>query len=140
MNLTQLDISRALYELSGWDDTEYCHKTVLTGDLLEFRAISLTEDAGVGANARFVCPAYDLGYLLRKLPFFHEYWNGGNEAGYLTVKHWAVQYEAGYWEENGDRDHYNKFTSGYADTPEDAAAKLAVELFKKGVLTRDGDV
>jgi hypothetical protein len=59
-------------------------------------------------------PAYDLGYLLRKLPQPYSI------MAYSTGRLVAVQGEV----------------TATADTPEDAAAKLAIELFKQGILTR----
>lgn len=66
-------------------------------------------------------PAYELGYTLRKLPDFvrMEWW---------TEADGKRQYRCAY------RD-----TIFLEDTPEDAVTKLAIELFKQGVLTRDGD-
>lgn len=68
-----------------------------------------------------IVPSYDLGYLLRKLPLKH-----GNET--LSLVH-------------DDDPNRQPWECGFsdlfvnADTPEDAACKLAIELFKQGVLT-----
>jgi hypothetical protein len=78
--------------------------------------------------------AYDLGYLLRKLPPYLEL---GDTVEYHSVRNWLYMsmYEDGKeWQfgytEAGD-EYY-----GQADTPENAAAKLCIELFKQGVLKR----
>lgn len=77
------------------------------------------EDKGVdyvdikGTNGLSL-PAYDLGYLLRKAPY-------------------TVQLSGGH-------DFWQSSCNGYigtADNPEDAACKLAIELFKRGVLTKE---
>ncbi len=59
-------------------------------------------------------PRYDLGYLLRKLP----------EATYLNKP-----YEGNLWSCG-----YNMEFIGEADTPENAVCKLAIELWKQGIL------
>lgn len=65
-------------------------------------------------------PAYSLGYLLRKLPTDR------------SVS-FRFNYKTDEWWVNEDRTHLF-FT---ADTPEDAATKLAIELFKQGILKAD---
>lgn len=74
-------------------------------------------------------PAYDLGYLLRKLPetmerIYHLTLTRAGEGDYS----WRCGYVDGTFIEG---------PSIYADTPEDAACKLAIELFKQGVLRKD---
>lgn len=103
MNTTSLEISKRLYELSGWDDTDdHYPKT---------------------SNHEY-SPAYDLGYLLRKLPRY-----AGGMAFQLSStspsggESWQISYPTGY---------VNAF--GRADTPEDAAGLLAIKLFEEGVL------
>ncbi len=81
-------------------------------------------------------PAYDLGYLLRKLPkeiddhflaveicSAHE--NLEWTADYL---HYPNLYLIADEPKNADLMH--------ADIPEDAAAKLAIELFREGILVK----
>ena len=72
------------------------------------------------------CPEYPLGYLLRKLPTKYN-----NEALELFVigNRWTCQYDDGGIEDN-------EYPTAKADTPEDAACKLAIELFKQGILVR----
>ncbi len=64
-----------------------------------------------------------LGYLLRELPRTYKgvglcVWAAGSSR-------WRAEYD------NSHRVHFD------ADTPEDAAAKLAIELFKQGILKRE---
>lgn len=61
-------------------------------------------------------PQYSLGYLLRKLPTYELVNNGLVR----SVRYYDVDKERSYY--------------GEADTPEDAAAKLCIELIKQGVL------
>lgn len=62
-------------------------------------------------------PSYDLGYVLRKLP-------PGSRVFRATNGSWAAV-----------RSSHAKAT--WTETPEDAAAKLAIELFKQGILTKE---
>lgn len=99
INVASLELCRELYELSGWEDgyesTMDWHQPV---------------DGSRGA------PAYDLGYLLRKLPLGEL----RNRDGLYSA-----------WQNNSAN-----VAPQYAETPEDAACKLAIELFKQGVLTK----
>lgn len=74
-------------------------------------------------------PAYDLGYLLRKLPKEIqpelEYYRIHITPSNGSTNGW----EAGYGRVNGIRRQ--------SLTPEDAACKLAIELFKQGVLSHE---
>jgi len=107
MNVASLPLSKELYELSGWDDTSHNYLSTQSpaGDVL-------TQGGGD-------CPAYDLGYLLRKLPNYKLEHNG-NSANAVTCGYLA--------------DNKGRWIFGSANTPEDAACKLAIELFKQGVL------
>ena len=87
MNTASLELCKELFELSGWDGTAYEHE-LLNGKHYT-RTLPVKEMTHFDQNTYI--PAYDLGYLLRKLPP-------------------SIQ---------------------RADTPEDAASKLAIELFKQ---------
>lgn len=76
-------------------------------------------------------PRYTLDYLLRKLP-------KKLEDGWLTLTP-MVNRGKDDWGISYDTDEGENLGFQYADTPANAAAKLAIELFKQGVLTRDGD-
>ncbi len=119
MHVASLENSKKLYELSGWDTlVKWVVKDNGLGDLttgvIHFSHREYTEVVGTADES---CPAYDLGYLLRKLP------------GFVDMAHkegfeWRIAHEE---------------SSGiYADTPEDAACKLAIELFNQGVLQKEG--
>jgi hypothetical protein len=71
---------------------------------------------------------YDLGFLLRKLPVDyqledHKNQNDKKELGYSNYHMVAFSPKVGI-----------DFVAVDAETPEDAACKLAIELFKKGIL------
>lgn len=113
MNVTNIELSKELYELSGWEDGArlpwYCwveaHQTY---DI----------DNGV---PKF--PAYDLGFLLRKLPSSIHVYRTKSGEGRAT----------------GHDSPPNFITTVKGDTPEDATAKVAIELFKQGILSKAGD-
>lgn len=124
MNVATLANCKELYELSGWKPSHwwawYGHREVDT----KYEVLDHT-------TAETICPAYDLGYLLRKLPEYQD--------GDLTVRQHRYEWQAGYGFDGvvflGIWNGTNLEASG--DTPEDAACKLAIELFKQGVLNRE---
>lgn len=110
MNVTSLKLSQELFEVSGWSDTTYEYWGVQKR--LEVRTILNTDSAAT--------PAYDSGYLLAKLPnMMFEWWN---QDSIHLIYHTASG-------ENVSID---------ADTPANALAKLCLELFKSGILTKEG--
>jgi hypothetical protein len=123
VNTASLELCKELYELSGWGNHDKWE------DQANFYWVQDGGDLSVGYKhqldgypIRF--PAYDLGYLLRKLKEQDEDITITN--GYLQYENWvAMQY---MW-----YDHDNIYIQN-ATTPEDAACKLAIELWKAGVL------
>jgi hypothetical protein len=101
MQVANRQLCEELYQFSGWIDAEW----------------RLAPDPASGLGSKRV-PAYDLGYLLRKLPAKSQIYNG--------VNYWTARY----------RDVRSRVKA----SPEDAAAKLCIELFKQGVLVRKEDV
>lgn len=125
MNLASLELCKELYELSGWNPKHFIYDTSYTDNWLRWVA-----EFDPGTRERMLLkavPAYDLGYLLRKLPRISEdYW--------LTVQPVVFpQWCASYDQMDGITTKFESF----ADTPEDAAAKLAIELFTQGILTKE---
>jgi hypothetical protein len=113
MNDASLELCKELFELSGWKDTEKKQG---------FYVRSL--DSGLGEIAEHGrIPAYDLGYLLRKLPdgVALRHVKPAND----SQSYWAAEYVP------------HDFFGETANTPEDATAKLAIELFKQGILTKE---
>jgi hypothetical protein len=122
MDRASLELCKELYELSGWDGTEAKYVNAAHNDPQEYT--QLVGDIDGGGYYR-VIPAYDLGYLLRKLPsrIEHDYPNDLEITKEDDEKYWAA-----YSHVDDD------IISESGDTPEDAACKLAIELFKQGVL------
>lgn len=115
MNVASKELCERLYELSGWAGTDEQHHGEQYMDIRS------------GEFDERLVPAYDLGYLLRKLPHAApnmrgtiSYWLG------LTAGHdseWFAWYDGTTYQ-------------AYGETPEDAATKLAMALFEQGVLTK----
>lgn len=113
-----LKLCRELYDLSGWNDTF-------------FRWADHGKDSffGVFVDDGLHPPAYDLGYLLRKLPPYISK-DIVEDLQWLDIapvevdkNNDVVTWSAGY-----------KSDYKYAHTPEDATCKLAIQLFKQGIL------
>lgn len=108
MNVASLDLCRELYELSGWDGTQEMHWE-------ESGSIETFDYDRVA-----ICPAYDLGYLMRKLP--------------------AAELRTPFVEDDGDyfalQGRYGTSAACHADTPEDAVAMLAIDLLKNKILVK----
>lgn len=124
MNVANLELSRELYELSGWGDPDgeaplgeydlyftqamWCQES----EKSDWELYTEPSDHTIYGN-NHIYPAYDLGFLLRKLPKLARLDRG--------ARNW----------------HCTVLMNGFvahADTPEDAACKLAIELWKQGVL------
>ncbi|SRR5260221_12038833 len=107
MDTASLELCKELYELSHWTLTEkhwYQGKPIYNSPW------------------GWQCSAYDLGFLLRKLP----------RMGAVSVTSIiGAQWEAVYYGNRGDLCYEKRCQ---ADTPEDAACKLVIELFQQGIL------
>ncbi len=138
MHVANLELCRELYGVSGWNDTEFYFNA---GGQRWYLKPSRRKSNPISGNET---PAYDLGYLLRKLPPLIRipYKNGRLRKhpnflslrptrNYSDSRTFVQKWEAIYlkW-------HANDYIMATADTPEDAAAKLAIELFRQGVLTK----
>lgn len=131
MNVASLELSKELYELSEWEiygndvwiEPWWNWFNDKDGDY----QCPVISNSKQGAKWKWGCPAYDLGYLLRKLPTTIVDMNLVVGAAYGTGTWWA-------WYEDfaSSRSNYQQ----EADTPEDALVKLAIELFKQGILSR----
>lgn len=106
MNVASLELCKELYELSGWSSQITHNEPTPSSSLVDQVPI---------------CPAYDLGYLLRELP--HRARVIRHNPPYTDVDCYLVTWNTS--------SHNYQFSE---DTPEDAACKLAIELWKQGVL------
>ena len=120
MQVSSLENSKRLFELSGWQNTrDFWYKTpkidLRSGSAIDDYSHWKVKPLGYRGKYSTSHPAYDAGYLLRKL----------QEA--VSLSCYDSEWRAAYGKEDGI----------YADTPEDALALLAIKLFEEGVLTND---
>ena len=124
MNIASLSLCKELYELSGWQSGIWVHSWQGTD-----QEVTTDYQKGGMVNGDYVTPAYDLGYLMRKLPMVTHH--GGLGFGHIKDGRWYFNLVL-----TGIRgDDLQSNFGSEADTPEDCVAKLAIELFKQGVLT-----
>jgi hypothetical protein len=116
MNFASFEFCKELYEQSHWLPARCWYWVTTNQD-----QIILVDSPLAGGEY----PAYTLGYLLRKLPEL-------DGRGYIQLTKMSQEYQAVY--AINTRDDMGR---AYAESPEDAAAKLAIELFKQGILTKD---
>jgi hypothetical protein len=124
MNTASLELCKELYELSGWDDTYLRHWVNAKSGPSVDHAVAIFGYGKRKDTTIEAYPAYDLGYLLRKLP-------DGTQLNKTTVSYSA----SGIYSVDG----HNKSFHEYADTSEDAACKLAIKLIKTGVIQGGSD-
>lgn len=124
MNVANLELCKELYELSGWDLDDYWFlwEDTYGIDLHEYGHVVKPKTTIPTGRGRKIVPAYDLGYLLRKLPK-GSYIQVGKTGRCTASTGNAFHTEAPWvvYKEHGD-------------TPEDAAAKLCIELIKQDIL------
>jgi hypothetical protein len=118
MTVASLELCKELLELSGWEDTYFWW------DKDEQRVPEKQMVVQAGKIFADDTPAYDLGYLIRKLPEGIEIKHGG-----MTRGMWRVLFYGGKQQE-----------FSLADIPEDALCQLAIILFKQNILTRKDDL
>ena len=148
MQVASLKLCKELYEVSGWgytyhaygqgehdltDKKWYWFEAKTTGSYWEAIKTDF-DDRDPHDNRRpsatthrmgMLAPAYDAGYLLRKLPS-HVSGNLMLETDGTPEDRWCAYYDA----------MPVTLRSYYNDTPEDALASLSIKLFKQGVLTK----
>lgn len=128
MNVASKELSEELYELSNWE-IEQGHLYV-GKELINYN----------GGYKGEQIPAYDAGFLLRKLP---PHFNTGDARGAFefflktTGREWFAGYnkpELGKW--LYDKNHGVWETPCSDDTPENALCRLSIELHKQGILKK----
>jgi len=119
MNVADIKLCKELYGLSGWSDTEkiWCHY-IGNGNTSTDTAPYVRLVAPIARDDD--CPAYELGYLLRRLPKNRIKLRNNNQTG------WGCQYNPG-------RQHGPEYNQ-YGATPENATCRLAIELIREGII------
>lgn len=115
-DVASLELCKELYEVSGWFSAELRDSYYTP---VGKRKGHLVKDVSASDKMPLQLPAYTLGYLLRKLP--------KGCSVFRTVSSDEV------WIATAGMKRLDDFYSG-SDTPENAACKLTIELFKQGVL------
>jgi hypothetical protein len=113
MNVASLELCKELFALSKWEPQD-CTVYALLGESRIFQFVRNPEPNVMSMD--YYIPAYDLGYLLRKF-----IGKGGVEIRY------------------GDKGCIasSHMVSTGSNTPEDAVARLAIELFRQGIFERN---
>lgn len=109
MQVASLELCKTLFELSGWSEPVNAY----------WYADGLYNEYQTAPETELVSPAYDLGYMLRKLPQPRSLTETYLDPRTLGWKASCREFD------------------GLAETPEDAAAKLCIALFKQGILKRE---
>lgn len=117
MKVTSKEISEELYKLSGWESTYWYH---YKGG----KVYPISRSDGM------ICAAYDLGFLIRKLPGQIIEKNLQYD---LELKKYDLTYGAYYNHDSYDHGALSLY-SYEESTPEDAVALLAISLIKEGVI------
>src|SRR5581483_6240697 len=116
MKTANLELCRELFILSKWegDGTKW-------GEVYEPWGVNI--------------PAYNLGYLIRKLPNFNIQIKKHTRVSRISADKNHTEYIAEYRHfDAGEHIMNPRLYAEYADTPEDAAAKLCCQLFQQGIL------
>lgn len=110
-----LELSRTLYELSGWYSNPYWYRH--PGGMT---SLAPAPDR-YGEQFKKVCPAYSFDYLMSKLPRREPEWGTGIHLKWIVrINEWSAGYVKGIYTQDED--------------PTNAVCKLAIELWKQGVL------
>lgn len=128
MSVASLEFCKELYELSGWKpDGEV--------KMIDKWWREPGPQPGGAQIIHYVAPKYDLGYLIRRLPKQIPYVGDCPAAVWFNKK--LGKWQTGYtWHVQGSDDN-TKSKYFEADTPEDAACKLLLELFKQNILKKE---
>jgi len=123
MNVASIDRCKKLYELSQWGDTDQ--------NWFNFADEWVIKPSDYERYEGIDYPAYDLGYLLRKLP---SRFPALEENKLIFDK--SEGSDIYFWWYGADHQTVVPGLVGRAKTPEDALTTLAIELliFKQGVL------
>lgn len=123
-------LCQELYKVSGWQPEDYCSHEIADNNGSCAACGKLRPN---DPYAPFDPPAYTSDYLLDKLPT-----NINNRSAFYLWKT-GSGYKAGYEDALlPRRPSQSKEIHRQADTPVNALLKLAIELFKSGILGKGG--
>lgn len=127
MQVANEDLCKELYELSGWKGVNAFYASDSWIGFVRQEGYNPQIGMLETVTPDNCIPAYDLGYLIRKLPKFYE-----DAEFWLTND--GLSWTAGYATDKYADGNFHFLTAETADTPEDCTTKLAIELFKQGIL------
>lgn len=123
MQVASLELSKKLYELSGWENWHY---------------LTPVEEPVSDANHWHKILAYDCGYLLRKLPKTIPPYKNTDYVLHMETDTDGWLFVYNNIQTDGKQLHtfhpVCKRSELEADTPEDCLAKLAIKLIEEGVI------
>lgn len=146
MHVANIELCKQLFELSEWENYP-CYWSMravgkYASTVLSKHSPKLRKRIENGLNT----PAYDLGYLLRKLPrqlviktrIYTFILTPSTSDGSWSADYFSGRFEYYDGERNSERwlHNGNRARPTEADTPENAAAMLAIQLFKEGILKK----
>lgn len=133
-----VQLTNGLFRVSGWVDTRYqlVKYSMRSEPMLLPMPNGALDVAVLSGDVEWKLPAYNLGYLLRKLSR-SKFWKSGTTSCDIEAcgQQWQVRVDGMVQPEDAPVQSRSVY-SGYADTPEDAAASLAIKLFEQGVITQ----
>lgn len=124
MNVARKDLCAELFKVSGWKDTNMYSYTDIR--LRHVTHYEYSKHGGWWYSGTDALPAYDLGFLLRKLP---QWIDKTKDPKSKLCKLHVDKESANYVDDDGF--YWLRYR---ADTPENALAKLAIELIRQKVL------
>lgn len=121
MDVADYRLCEELYLLSGWTGTSFYHDA---SEGYDEKHVEYSSDGSLPIDGGMY-PAYTLGFILRKL------------AEETSVQMETVSHENELlWSITVSEGGYDGTLGSSAETPEKAAVKLAIELFKQKILVR----
>lgn len=130
-NVASLELCRELYELSGWIEQTFWHVNYFDNTSNGNWKIETQARHPLPLEASSVnVPAYDLGFILRKLP---PYLNEDVQQVYLFLGSDSDR----LWRSDYHNLYKKTLYHVIADTPENAVCQLAINLFKQNILKRE---
>jgi hypothetical protein len=133
MNTASFELCKELYEVSGWDYLELDPYREWSQQWSKWHGQEKYEPfthARLHGNvlAQPLCPAYDLGYLIRKV---------GSGGGVISNSDTYTARRPNNYGAGENTDPLHGRIGWDAVTPEDAMCMMIIELFAHGILTKD---
>lgn len=132
MNVANLELCKELYELSGWLSRPlwtkwHCGELIFGKGKEKFTGEWHVVETPCWLDKTEV-PAYDAGFLLRKLP--------DGVSLYKGRRGWTLNSGNTFQLNNSSTGNVLRLGNFLSATPENALCKLAIELHKQGVLKK----